>query len=113
VRPALADACARRARDHAATALERAGAAALAVDLRDRATPRQVCDAVRAAAPPETARIAVTMAGDAARRALGGAAVVAAYIAAHTAARVDGAGAVRSERNWQADWLGAELSLRA
>jgi hypothetical protein len=53
------------------------------------------------------------MAGDAARRALGGGAVVAAYIAAHTAARVDGAGALRSERNWQAEWLAAELSLRA
>jgi hypothetical protein len=109
----FADACARRARDHAATALERAGAAALAADLRGRATPRQVQEAVRAAEPPETARIAVTMAGDAARRALGGAAVVAAYIAAHAAARVDGAGALLPERQWQAEWLGAELSLGA
>ena len=109
----FADACARRARDHAATALERAGAAALAADLRSRATPREVREAVRDAEPPETARIAVAMAGDAARRALGGAAVVAAYIAAHTAGRVDGAAAVGAERQWQAEWLAAELSLGA
>jgi hypothetical protein len=55
----------------------------------------------------------VTMAGDAAHRALGGAAVVAAYIAAHAAARAGGADAMAAERAWQAEWLRAELSLSA
>ena len=53
------------------------------------------------------------MAGDAAIRALGGAAVVAAYIAAHAAARVDGERAMDAERAWQSDWLRAELRLDA
>ena len=86
----FADACAGRARDHAVTALDRAGAGDAADALRACATPREIRAAVRAGRPPEAARIAHTMAGDAAIRALGGAAVVAAYIAAHTAARVDG-----------------------
>jgi hypothetical protein len=107
----FADACARRARDHAAAALDRADAAGLAGVLRDAATPCEVRDAVRDAEPPEAARIAVAMAGDAAIRALAGAAVVTAYIAAHTAARVDGDDAVAVERDWQSDWLRAELAL--
>jgi hypothetical protein len=76
------DACAGRAREHAARALA-----------------------------PDTARIATAMAGDAATRARAGAAIVAAYIAVHTAARVDGPAAVVGERAWQAGWLAAELSL--
>ena len=108
----FADACARRSRDHAATALERADAPGLAAALRRADTPHELREAVRGADPPEAARIAVKMAGDAAIRALGGAAVVTAYIAAHTAARVDGSDALAAERAWQSKWLGAELALR-
>jgi hypothetical protein len=107
----FADACAGRARDHAATALERADAAGLAAELRGAAGPRELRALVRMAEPPESARIAVTMAGDAAIRALGCAAVVTAYIAAHAAARVDGPDAPPAERAWQAEWLRAELGL--
>jgi hypothetical protein len=109
----FADACARRARDHAATALDRAGSGGAAAALRERAAIGEILDAVRGLAPPEPARIAVTMAGDAARRALGCAAVVTAYIAAHAAARVDGAPAMAAERAWQSEWLRAELDLPA
>jgi hypothetical protein len=109
----FADACAARARDHAATALDRAGATELAAILRRAATPRELRETVRGADPPEVARIAVAMAGDAAIRALGGAAVVSAYIAAHTAARVDGNDALAAERAWQSRWLHAELALRS
>jgi hypothetical protein len=108
----FADACARRARDLAATALDREGAAGAAAELRDRAAIREIRDAVIAIDPPEPARIAVTMAGDAARRALACAAVVTAYIAAHAAARVDGPQAMAVERAWQSEWLRAELDLR-
>jgi hypothetical protein len=107
----FADACAGRARDHAAGALDRADAHALAAALRRATTSRELRDTVRGAEPPEAARTAVTMAGDAARRALGGAAVVAAYIAAHAAANVDGGDAMDAERAWQAEWLRAALDL--
>ena len=107
----FADACAERARDHAATALDRTDASALAADLRRATTPREVRETIRAARPPEAARVAVTMAGDAALRALGGAAVVTAYIAAHAAARAGGPEAMAAERQWQADWLRAALRL--
>ena len=107
----FADACAKRARDHAATALDRAGADALAAGLRAAATTRELREAVRGAGPPEEARVAVTMAGDAARRALGRNAVVAAYIAAHVAANVDGPQAMDAERAWQSAWLRAALAL--
>jgi hypothetical protein len=109
----FADACARRARDHAATALESAGAPEAAAALRDRAAIRDIRDAARAIERPEPARIAVTMAGDAARRALGGGAVVTAYIAAHAAAGVYGDDGMAAERAWQSDWLRAELQLGA
>jgi hypothetical protein len=107
----FADACARRALDHATAALDRAGASALAGELRAAATPAAVRDVVRAADPPEVARIAVMMAGDAARRARTGAAVVSAYIAAHVAAHVHGADANAAERTWQSEWLRVELGL--
>jgi len=81
------------------------------VALRDRAAIRDIRDAARAMQPPEPARIAVAMAGDAARRALGGAAVVTAYIAAHAAAGVYGEEGMAAERLWQSDWLLAELRL--
>jgi hypothetical protein len=108
----FADACAERARDHAATALDRARASGLAADLRRAGTPRELRDTVRNAEPPEEARVAVMMAGDAARRALGGAAVVAAYIAAHVAAGVEGPDAMDAERSWQSQWLRTALELR-
>jgi hypothetical protein len=109
----FADACARRARDHAATALDRADAPAAAAALRDRTAIADIRHAARAIEPPEPARIAVTMAGDAARRALGGAAVVSAYIAAHAAASVEGEDGMAAERLWQSEWLRAELRLGA
>ena len=111
----FADACAGRARDHAAAALDRADAAGSRGVLRDElATPREVREAVRDAEPPEVARIAVTrwrVTPPSGRSA--GAAVVTAYIAAHTAAR---GGTRRTpfavERDWQSDWLAlAELAL--
>ena len=107
----FADACAGRARDHAVTALDRAGASEPARALAACATPREIRAAVRTGHPPEAARIAYTMAGDAAIRALGGAPVVTAYIAAHAAARVDGEAAMAAERAWQSDWLRGELRL--
>jgi hypothetical protein len=109
----FADACAMRARDHAALALERAGAPELGAALRAALGTRELLDAARpvAAAAPEPARVPAAMAADAARRALGGAAVVTAYIAAHAAARVDGAAAHDAERAGQADWLRGALSL--
>lgn len=109
----FADACAGRARDHAAAALDRAGAAALAADLRRAGTPGELLETVRGADAPEAARIPVTMAGDAAIRALGGAGIVAGYIAAHTAARVNGRDGLTTERAWQSEWLRAELALRS
>jgi hypothetical protein len=38
---------------------------------------------------------------------------VAAYIAAHAAARVDGPDGLAGERAWQARWLAVELDLPA
>jgi hypothetical protein len=105
------DACAFRARDHAAAALDRAGAADLAAALRAAGATRELRDLAYGADPPEAARIALTMAGDGATRALGGAAVVSAYIAAHTAARVEGTAALAAERAWQAAWLAGALGL--
>jgi hypothetical protein len=109
----FADACVLRSRDHAVRALARAGDNRAATALRGRATPREIEQAVRGLDPPEAARIALTMAGDAAYRARHGHAVVSAYIAAHTAARVDGPDALAAERAWQADWLRGELRLAA
>jgi hypothetical protein len=110
----FADACAMRARDHAVAALDRAGAGDAAAQLRRAAGNRELRDAARACADAaEAARVPVAMAGDAAIRAGGGAAVVTAYIAAHAAARVDGPAGQSAERAWQADWLHAALALPA
>ena len=110
----FADACAMRARDHAATALERAGAEHAAAQLRQATGTRALREAARVwSKASDAARIPVRMAGDAGIRAAGGAAVVSAYIAAHTAARVDGPAAHDAEREWQADWLRTELALTA
>ena len=111
----FADACALRTRDHAVAALDRAGDDAGAAALRDRGagSARDLLEAVRVLEPPDAARITVTMAGDAALRALGCHAFVCAYIAAHAAARVGGPEAMAAERAWQSDWLRGELGLRA
>jgi hypothetical protein len=82
----FADACAQRAREHAATALERTGES-------------------------ETTHLAAAMAKDGARRARRGHAVPAAYIAAHAAAQVDGPDAMDAERAWQSEWLRTALAL--
>jgi hypothetical protein len=110
----FADACALRARDHAANALERAGAGYAAGQLRKAADNRALRDAARVwADAAAAARIPVLMAGDAAIRARGGAAVVSAYIAAHAAARVEGPAAQDVEREWQSEWLRTALALPA
>jgi hypothetical protein len=109
----FADACALRARNHAVTALRRAGDTRSAAALSERDAPPEIVRAVRALEPPEPARIVVSMAGDCARRARNGHAVVAGYIAAHAAARVEGPDALAAERAWQAGWLRGELKLAA
>jgi hypothetical protein len=107
----FADACAWRARDHAARALERDGAAGAAAELRAAGTLGEVRDQVQRMAAANGSRRAVAMAGDGAKRALMAAPVTAAYIAAHVAARVDGAAALGAERAWQAEWLRSKLGL--
>jgi mRNA-degrading endonuclease toxin of MazEF toxin-antitoxin module len=107
----FAEACARRARDHAAEALDRAGDAASAGELRACETPQRVRDIARTLEPREAARISVIMAADGARRAITGSTATAAYIAAHAARQVGGATAMHAERRWQADWLALHLGL--
>jgi hypothetical protein len=107
----FADACAWRARDHAARALERDGSGGAAAELRAAGTLAGVRSAVADITAANGSRRAVAMAGDAARRALTAAPVTAAYIAAHVAARVDGEDARHAERAWQAEWLCSELGL--
>ena len=110
----FADACAMRTRDHAASALARAGAKHAAAQLGRASGNRALREAARVwADATEAARIPVRMAGDAAIRAQGSAALATAYIAAHAAARVEGPGARDAERAWQADWLRTALSLTA
>jgi hypothetical protein len=109
----FADACALRARDHAVTALDRAGDRRAAAALREPIGPRDIVRVGRTLEPPEPVRVAVDMACDAGRRARNGHAVVAAYIATHTAARVDGAEGIAAERTWQSEWLRRELRLAA
>jgi hypothetical protein len=109
----FAEACALRARDHAAGALERAGARRLAADLRASATLREIRATARAQDVPESASIAVRMAVDAAGGALAGGAVVTGYVAAHAAARASGPAAMATERAQQGEWLRAALALRA
>jgi hypothetical protein len=108
---AFAEACARRARDRAADALERAGAPAPAGELRACETPREIRDVTRALDVPEAARVSVLMAGDGARRAITGPTATAAYIAAHAAGHGAGASAMEAERRWQSAWLLLHLGL--
>jgi hypothetical protein len=58
-------------------------------------------------------RLALTMAGDGAFRALTGAPPTSAYIAAHAALRLDGPAGYHAEREWQSRWLIDELGLVA
>jgi hypothetical protein len=57
------------------------------------------------------ARISLTMAGDGAVRALGGASSTSAYIAAHAAHQLDGSDGYVGERIWQSEWLVRRLAL--
>ena len=109
-----ADACAWRAEDRAVQALTRAGYRQEAQQLTTCVTLDDVLAAARqlADAVPE-ARISLTIAGDGAIRALTAAAPTSAYIAAHAAMRLDGAGGYAAERAWQSRWLVERLGLRA
>ena len=105
------EACARRARDRAALALQRAGADGAAAELRACDTPQRVRELARGLDVPETARISVLMASDGARRAITGPTATSAYIAAHAARHDGGPTAMGIERRWQVDWLAGELGL--
>ena len=109
-----ADACAWRAQDRAVQALTRAGHQHEAHQLATCATLDDVLAATRKLAGdiPET-RISLTIAGDGAFRALTGAPPTSAYIAAHAAMRLDGAGGYAAERAWQSRWLVERLGLRS
>jgi hypothetical protein len=110
----FAESCAWRARDHAVSALERAGhdteAAEIAacVSLEDTVSQTR-----RIAGDVPAARISLTMAGDGAVRALGSAISTSAYIAAHAAHQLDGTDGYAAERDWQTLWLMRELGLRS
>ncbi len=109
-----ADACAWRAQERALEALTRAGHAHEARRFATSATLDEVLTAARRLADdiPQT-RISLTIAGDGAFRALTGAPPTSAYIAAHAAARLDGAAGYAAERAWQSQWLAERLGLRA
>jgi len=109
-----ADACAWRAQGRAVEALARAGHGYQAQQLAACSTLDEVLVAARQLADdvPET-RISLTIAGDGAVRALTGAPPTSAYIAAHAAMRLDGAGGYAAERAWQSRWLVERLGLHA
>lgn len=108
----FAHACAWRACEHAAQALERTADRGGAERLRSCESLDDVVATARLLADDlPAARISLTMAGDGAVRALTGAAPTSAYIAAHAAARLDGPEAYGRERAWQSDWLVARLEL--
>jgi hypothetical protein len=107
----FAGACAWRARDHAVRGLERDGQGGAASALRAGSDLSALQDAVRRLRASNGSHVTVTMVGNAARRALGGATVTAAYIAAHVAGRVDGEVAFDAERAWQSEWLRSTLAL--
>jgi hypothetical protein len=110
----FAEACAWRARDHAVHALRRAGHNAEADQVT--ACPNlgdMLSETRRLAGEVPAARVSLTMAGDGAVRALGGAISTSAYIAAHAARRLDDIDGYAAERDWQAQWLMRELGLRS
>ena len=108
-----ADACAWRAHTRALQALSRAGHASSADKLRGCPTLEDVLQVARqlADSSPDT-KISLTIAGDGAFRALTGAPPTSAYIAAHAAARLDGAEGYAAERAWQSRWLAGRLGLQ-
>jgi hypothetical protein len=101
-------ACAWRARDRAVEAVHGAAAERLA----GCTTLEAVQEAGRELAVGD-ARIAVTMAADAAEGALAGLAAMGAYVAAHAARQAGGADAMDAERRWQAAWLAGRLGISA
>jgi hypothetical protein len=107
-----ADACAWRAQERAVEALARAGSRPEAWQLAACASLDDVLVATRKLAReiPESC-ISLTMAGDGAFRALTGAAPTSAYIAAHSAMRLEGAAGYAAERAWQSQWLVERLGL--
>jgi hypothetical protein len=108
------DACAWRAHDRAVQALAGSAHTVAAHELAVCATLDDVLVVARKLAEviPDT-RINLTIAGDGAVRALTGAPATSAYIAAHAAMRVDGAGGYAAERSWQSRWLAERFGLRA
>jgi hypothetical protein len=107
-----ADACAWRAQERAVQALTRAGHRHEAHRLATCATLDEVLVAARRLADDiSDTRISLTIAGDGAFRALTGAPPTSAYIAAHAAARLDGAAGYTAERAWQSRWLVERLGL--
>jgi hypothetical protein len=104
-------ACAVRAAGHAAATLEALGERASAAALRGAQRPELVEAVARRLGVPEPARIAVTMAGDAATRARTGHPATAAYIAAHVARQVGGNAAMAGERERQSAWLAGHVGL--
>ena len=108
-----ADACAWRAHERAGQALTRAGHASASAKLAACATLDDVLLVARqlADSSPDT-KISLTIAGDGAFRALTGAPPTSGYIAAHAAARLDGAEGYAAERAWQSRWLAGRLGLR-
>ena len=108
-----ADACAWRAHERAVQALTRAGHRRAARQLTTCGTLDQVLGAARELAVdiPDS-RISLTIASAGAWRALTGAPPTAAYIAAHSAMRLEGAAGYAAERAWQSRWLIERLGLR-
>jgi hypothetical protein len=108
----FAEACAGRATEHAAQALQRAGHRAEAARLIGSVgLDDALAMARRLAIDVPVARTSLRMAGDCAVRALGGAASTSAYIAAHAAHRLDGPQGYAVERWWQSEWLVRRLEL--
>jgi hypothetical protein len=106
-------ACAREAAGHAAAALEAGGRPEAADALRGAADLEVLHAVARRLTPPEPARIAVTMAGDAAARAMSEHPATTAYIAAHAARQAGGEAGMAAERARQAQWLAGALGLMA
>jgi hypothetical protein len=106
------EACAWRARDSAVHALRRLEHESAASRLERCDTLREMRLAARELAETVAdARISLLMAQDGAACALTDAAPMTAYISAHAARRLDGAGAYDAERRWQSDWLARRLGL--
>jgi hypothetical protein len=108
------EACAWRARDRTVDGLLRGGHLEAADELTACTGLDQLLEAARRLANhvPD-GRLALTIAGDGAFRALTGAPPTAAYIAAHAALHLDGPAGYRAEREWQSRWLVETLDLPA